>query len=154
MTSSHNGYRTWSAGAGGLGLTVAVAAGATIFMKYRNAEPRLSLLFRNVLVAFGVALSGVTFFGTYSEYANLRDALRQGRYRTVEGIVTDFQPGDYGGHRHETFKVGDARYSYLWPEITSAYNTPLPRGGFIREGLRVRIADVDGRIARLEVAHP
>jgi len=36
--------------------------------------------------------------------------------------------------------------------VTAGFNNTLSHGGPIHEGLRVRIADVDGAIARLEIA--
>ena len=90
--------------------------------------------------------------GLYAEYAGLRSALRTGSYLTVEGVVTEFVPGRSDGHPAESFVVNGHRYEYSPYIVTSGFSQIQSHGGPIREGLRVRIADVDGTIARLEVA--
>ncbi|HET6763729.1 MAG TPA: hypothetical protein VFH27_08650 [Longimicrobiaceae bacterium] len=78
-------------------------------------------------------------------------ALAEGRYEVVEGRVTDFTPGDAGGHQQEVWSVwsGGALHTYR-------YSSPSWIPGFhqshgpIHAGMQVRIADVRGAIARLE----
>jgi hypothetical protein len=90
--------------------------------------------------------------GPYQEYQGLRRAVRDHTYLVVEGIVTDFVPGRSDGHPPESFNVAGHRYSYSPYVVTSGFNQITARGGPIRPGLRVRIADVHGVMARLEVA--
>ena len=79
----------------------------------------------------------------------MRDALRRGLYVRVEGTVEDFRP-DVGDHG-ESFYVGKHYFDYAASYPTSAYNRTGPHGGLVREGMHVRIADVAGKIARLEI---
>lgn len=87
---------------------------------------------------------------TFHEYAALRDALRHGLYVRVEGTVEHFRP-DVGDHG-ESFYVGNHYFDYAGSSPTNAYNLTEPHGGLVREGMHVRIADVSGKIARLEIA--
>jgi hypothetical protein len=51
----------------------------------------------------------------------------------------------------ESFEVAGRRYRYSDFVLVPGFHTTTTRGGPIREGLHVRIADVDGEIARLEI---
>ena len=95
----------------------------------------------------------------HRDYNAMRDEMRAGRVTVVEGRVEEFQPpSSLGGRRKfpETFKVYSHkqtfRYSYLEGQMKPGFNTPSDRDGPIRSMLQVRIADIDGRIARLEIA--
>jgi hypothetical protein len=86
----------------------------------------------------------------------VRFRLNHGDYVVVEGVVRDFVPADWIGHRHELWRVrsGDQDYWYSYSEsvITAGFRQTQQQGGPIHNGVRVRIADMDGLIARLEVA--
>lgn len=89
---------------------------------------------------------------TYSEYQDLKSSLERGRFIVVEGAVEDFDPKLPGERGMETFVVAGRRYAYTDAALTAAFNQTRAKGGPIEAGLRVRIADVDGKIARLEIA--
>ena len=97
-----------------------------------------------------VALLGLA--SLYAEYRGRRERLRRGEFEVVGGVVQNFTPGDTMRHVAERFEVAGHAYSYPPYVMTVAFHRTVERGGPIREGLRVRIADVDGKIARLEVA--
>jgi hypothetical protein len=82
--------------------------------------------------------------------------LGRGHFTTVQGVVVDFVPGDPDDHVRESWAVVDdsGRHDYAYGPATIApgFDRTQPHGGPIRAGLRVRVADVDGHIARLEVA--
>jgi hypothetical protein len=99
------------------------------------------------LLAHGVGL----LTETRREYNSLSAALRAKHYAVVEGLVADFVPGGPGGHGDETFRVGGVPFRYSAATITSAFHRTKPYGGPIREGLGVRIASVNGAIARPEL---
>jgi hypothetical protein len=88
---------------------------------------------------------------------HLRNALLAGDYSLVEGVVANFKPALPEGHADEEFDVDGRHYAFSDYVVTAGYHRSRSHGGVFREGLRVRIADVGGRIARLEVAavrHP
>lgn len=92
----------------------------------------------------------ISLVSGHSDYKAIRDALHRGEYRVVEGTVTRFVPATEWG-AWESFVVGDHRYEYSDSWVVPGYHRTNASGGVIRNGLRVRIADVDGEIAKLEV---
>jgi hypothetical protein len=78
----------------------------------------------------------------------LERALRTGRYRTVQGEVENFRAANLLRKRPETWTVAGRHYELSYSALRSGLSTP----GVVRPGMYVRIADVDGAIARLEVA--
>ena len=84
---------------------------------------------------------------------------RQGRYETVEGLVTDFVPEHWSGHALESFSVREIRFCYAENFVDPGFRNDHAHGGPIREGQHVRIAYVPSEylpkhntILRLEVA--
>ena len=124
---------------------------------YRNAHRFESLRAGVIGVGF-IVLScflALFFIGTMVlPYLGLRRHVARGEYRIVQGTVRNFVPGD--GHRSESWTVdtgsGALHYSYS-PSIVGegGYDRVAAFGGIVREGARVRVMDVNGRIARLEV---
>jgi hypothetical protein len=100
-----------------------------------------------VMICYGAVWSGMVYRQNAEAYGELRAALEQGRYTRVEGVVTDFQREPRGGRRPERWTVAGHTYelsSFRLPR------TPLIPGT-VKEGMWVRIADVNGQIARLEI---
>jgi hypothetical protein len=95
-----------------------------------------------------VVLGTVAEITMFREYHRFRSALRTGSFEIVEGEVTDFTARGRGGHPPESWRVGSRRYE-LQPAVLS---NGFDQAGVVRPGQRVRIADVDGHIVRLEVA--
>ncbi len=105
-----------------------------------------------------VAIVIVSLLSTYENRirmkgdAEFRRRLDAGEYVAVEGVVTRRVPGDRGGHRDEVWIVesGGRRFRY-------AFRSSIESRGYrdifgpVKQGSRVRIVDVDGRIARLEM---
>ena len=105
-----------------------------------------------VYTSFAMMAGISVLTSTYGEYRRLRDALHSGRYEVVEGTVTGFVPMPWAGHAMESFCVGGRRYEYSDYEVSAGFNQTRSHGGPLDNGVRVRIADVDGVIARLEIA--
>ncbi|MDB4948143.1 MAG: hypothetical protein JWM27_792 [Gemmatimonadetes bacterium] len=97
------------------------------------------------IVALGVLWNAVDAW-------RVRDHLRSGRFVRVEGTVSPFVAGDREGHKPETWTVQSRgrAFHYEYRRVPGPdFHNPSRR---VKDGIRVRIADVDGRIARLEVA--
>jgi hypothetical protein len=91
----------------------------------------------------------------HSGRRRLVDAVAAGHYELVEGRVEDFVPGDPGGHHDEQWTVASGGRWYSYSYRRSYYEPGFRDGpGLIRAGQRVRLMDVDGQIARLEIARP
>jgi hypothetical protein len=150
-----HGYTTWRAAI----LPACIAMVATLLsVLVRSESPsqeRESARRYRALTGLVGALAGLGCVAmlahTWRDYAKLRTALRNGTYLLVEGRVTDFVPERRDGHPIEMFRVGDAQFEYSTSDITSAFHWTAGQGGPIRDGVSVRIADVDGAIARLEI---
>ena len=132
---------------------------------FRNREapatapraPVLSRFLRNApLILACFTLTVALFFFAVGSTRGARYRLNHGDYVVVEGVVSDFVPGDWIGHRHELWRVRsrdqDHWYSYSESAKTEGFGQTQQQGGPIHNGVHVRIADVDGLIARLEVA--
>lgn len=150
------GYRNWWFPAFGL-IFVVVGCGMLWFRRYYPVRSGKWLRWRRafpyIWTGFSVFWVITAFVGTYYEYRSMINALDHGRYEVVEGIVERFVPMPKEGHVNERFVVGGRRYSYSDYEVTAGFNNTSSHGGPIREGLRVRVVDVDGKIARLEIVH-
>jgi hypothetical protein len=69
-------------------------------------------------------------------------ALREGHFQTVEGVVVDFDPMPFEGHKLECFRVEKTRFCYSDYRIEPGFRETASHGGPIHSGLRVRIAYV------------
>jgi hypothetical protein len=103
------------------------------------------------MVVFASLWSVGAFTGMYSEYAHLHAAYREGNFSVVEGLVTDFQPMPFEGHRDECFTVENKRFCYSDYGPSAGFNNSTSHGGPIRENLPVRVSYVGDTIVRLEV---
>lgn len=105
----------------------------------------------------GVVMLGVSLWGGYRngiawrDEAACRRGLDSGGYALVEGVVTKYWPGNRKG-RSEEWIVESAGGPYRYTLRTRVVEREEGESlGPVREGSRVRIAEVDGRIARLEL---
>jgi|GEM_PF-1579537 len=109
--------------------------------------------FKRIFVGFAVVFAIVDVMFTWTQYAGQRNALEHGDVRVVEGVVNDFIPQSSFYKYPERFVVmtstGRYKYSYCSTLGTGGLNRSH---GHIRNGVRVRIADRNGIILRLEVA--
>lgn len=109
------------------------------------------MLYAGFAVVWTVVAASVVF----RDSVGTARALWQGQFQRVEGTVTHFVPGEPGGHGDERWEVVSGgrvfRYDYAQYVMGPGYHRTAPYGGEVRDGLHVRVADVDGAIARLEV---
>lgn len=147
-----SGYQHWWLMA--VGLVFIFAGLVTVVIQIRSSRAKLNLwpLVTPVCASlFGFLWIGVCYLN-YSLYAELRDAVRDGKSKVVEGRVTQFVPMPYEGHAQESFVVGEKSFSYSDYNLTKGFNQTKSHGGPMHEGLQVRIAYVGDSIVRLEVA--
>ena len=154
-----NGYPRWTAEIVFAAVAVAIVIVLACNLRGWIRMPRPVRSGLMLMLLFLALVLLPVHVAAHRDFAAMRDAVREGRFTVVEGRVEDFQPPRRTtGYRmsRETFKVYSHhqtfRYSYMESELAPGFNAPSDRDGPIREGLRVRIADVDGRIARLEIA--
>jgi hypothetical protein len=143
------GYRTWPFALAGL-VFVAAGIGFFLFFRHNATTGRDRGIGRVVgsllLVLYGAGWSFAAWSGTQGEYANLTTSLHNRHYLVVEGPVTAFRREGYGGHPPESWTVDGHHYTISSAVVTSGFGTP----GLVHQGDSLRIADVDGTIARIE----
>jgi len=147
------GYRYWWGPL--IGTAIAVIGVLRILLRRRHPGSRTSGWRRyepEFMLVFGAFAATSMFLVTYTQYRELVAALERREYVVVEGVVHDFVPGPLSEHPMESFEVAGHRYKYSNAMVQEGFNNTQSHGGPMREGLRVRIADVGGRIARLEIA--
>ena len=125
--------------------------------KNEDSDPKLWLM---ALGALGVGGCGVLFILGFSvlPYFAMRISVAHGDYEIREGVVHNFVPGDPGAHQQECWVLhttkGDFAYAYSPSLIDAGYEQTAADGGRVSEGAHVRVFDVRGRIAHLEVSLP
>ncbi|HEX3069005.1 MAG TPA: hypothetical protein VHX14_10555 [Thermoanaerobaculia bacterium] len=139
-----SGYRNWWFPAFGL-IFVAIGLLWSLVTRRGSQKVRTGGV---IYLGFAVLWVGPTFITTYRDYRQLSRALSTKSYEVVEGQVTDF----ISLPKVERFRVGSHTYEYSDFTVTAGFNRMSSRGGPVRPGLQVRIADVNGSIARLEIA--
>ena len=111
-------------------------------------------LLATALVVFGPAWALVVGTALFAQHARLRTALRAGSFTPVEGVVYDRPSGSSGGSAQAWVVESGERahwYRYDASRLSAGYRRRAPGDGGVRNGDSVRIADVGGRIARLEI---
>lgn len=146
------GYKSWSAH--GL-IFVAIGCLIVAFRERLSDQwserPRQGSAFAFLFLGFAILWTLVDFWGTYSEYADLRDALSSGKASIVEGRVSQFKPMPVTGHAMERFCVETTCFEYSDFVATNGFNNTKSHGGPVREGLPVRVTYVGSAIVKLEV---
>jgi hypothetical protein len=110
------------------------------------------------LLLFGCAWTIGLFVVASTSYLGVLVPYLRGHYIEVHGRIQNFQAGDPDGHREETWSVaaddGTHTYTYNPYRLVGGYSRVSMANGPLRNGAEVRVADVRGQIARLEVRTP
>lgn len=139
-----------------IGLAVAICGvGLGAYFRQRGVRSTLASTLVTSLIIFGVSWSLLVGGGLFAQFGQLRTALREGSFVRVEGVVYDAPPGVSKDVDQKSWVVESGTtahwYRYDSSPLSVGYRRPRPGAGGLRDGSRVRIADVGGRIARLEV---
>ncbi|MBV9880868.1 MAG: hypothetical protein JO180_10260 [Gemmatirosa sp.] len=142
-------FPAWPAAAAGL---AAGALGAALLLGARRAGRRGVNVARagTVLAILGPGWALVIGAGLYGEHARLRAALRAGTFTQYDGLVHDRPSADGSAWVVES---GRAAHWYRYARAglgAPGYRRAGPGTGGLRDGDSVRVADVEGKIARLE----
>jgi|ERR1700730_5404528 len=123
---------------------------AWLFWEWRTRR-RFKYMMAGIVFAF---VSFIVGFGFYRDttygLADMQRALKEGRFSTIEGRVTDFVPMPFQGHPDEQFTVSGVRFSYSDYVIAPCFNNTSSHGGPIREGLWVRLSYQNHCILKIE----
>lgn len=144
------GYRNWRGSVETLSFALLAAAGLLLTLRKRRTVPLRVFLF--VVIAASVSTAFSSFRNTHARYNKMCRALHENTYSQVDGEVLRFTPAvPSRGSLLESFSVGSRRYSYDPSGSSTGYHVGQAHGSPIQDGIHVRIADVDGEIARLEL---
>jgi hypothetical protein len=138
-----------------IGVGVALANGHPAAQRIpilRGLTPVKMIQLGGVVAFLSFCLGGITTI-EYSGRERLVSAIRRGDSVLVEGRVAGFVPGDSGAHTDESWRVEAPGSAHYYRYSRSSYEPGFHQSaGPVRAGQRVRVTDVDGQIARLEIA--
>ncbi len=139
-----------------VGLAVALAGvGLGAYLRRRGITSAVARTVVTSAIIFGVSWSLLVGGGLYAQHGQLRTALEERSFVSVEGVVYDSPPGSARDVKGKSWVVESGStahwYRYDSSPLSVGYRRRGPGSGGLRDGARVRIADVGGRIARLEV---
>jgi len=139
-----------------VGLAVAlVGVGLGAYLRRRGITSAVARTVVSSAIIFGVSWSLLVGGGLYAQHAQLRRALAERSYVAVEGVVYDSPQGSAKDVDGRSWVVESGKtahwYRYDSSPLSVGYRRGAPGTGGLRDGARVRIADIGGRIARLEV---
>lgn len=109
------------------------------------------------LFAASLLFTASLFVSTVMTGNRVAHASRSAKCTMVEGVVTDFEPMPFGGHKSERFTVNGVPFAFSDFVDTGGFNQTHSHGGPIQPGSQARICYLPkGRdnnlIVRLELA--
>ena len=139
-----------------VGLVVALAGVALgAYLRRRGITSAAARTVVTSAIIFGVSWSLLVGGGLYAQHGQLRSALAERSYVAFEGVVYDSPQGAAKDPDGKSWVVESGStahwYRYDSSPLSIGYRRSAPGAGGLRDGARVRIADVGGRIARIEV---
>ena len=152
---AEGGFRNWTFPAFGLifvvvGIFLVKNRKILPYMFPGQMGPKDGVKLGVFVLACSILWVAFTLRGTWRDYSDLRNALKDGNIAVAEGWVENFIPMPYTGHAQERFSVCGVPFSYSDYGVTAGFNNTSSHGGPIREGLWVRITHLGNSIARLE----
>lgn len=118
---------------------------------------RFRVLFGMLTGTIALFISAVTIFYNVSLFRETKKLYEAEQYNVIEGIVEDFHPMPYSGHREESFTVNGVKFSYSDFDVSYyGFNNTESHGGPISPGRRVRLSYVasDGKNIILKIEVP
>jgi hypothetical protein len=142
-----------------IGLSVAAAGvGLGAYLRRRGVGSTVARTAVSSAIIFGVSWALLVGGGLYAQHGQLRSALQEGSFVRVEGLVYDRPPGaaaaadvEGGSWVVEAADKVAHWYRYDRSPLAVGYRRSGPGTGGLKDGARVRIADIGGRIAKIEV---
>lgn len=143
-----SGYKVFSFGAAGLGMIAVII----LIIIFNNQHlKRFQRIIRTFTFGLAIFWTALAFIIAGSEYFSCINAMKNGTYKEVEGIVENFDPMPHSGHKEESFTVNGVKFEYSDYTITAGFNNSKSHGGPIDQGKYVRIKYHKGIILQLWV---
>jgi len=147
-------FPAWPVASVGLAVA-ALGVGLGAYFRRRGVTSAPGRVLVTSAIIFGVSWSLLVGGGLYAQHGQLRSALRDGSFVRVEGVVYDSPPGAAKDAEGRSWVVESGKvahwYRYDRSPLAVGYHRTQPGMGGLRDGSRVRLADIGGRIARVEV---
>jgi hypothetical protein len=104
-----------------------------------------------------IGAAGAVIVATYepSWRAQVREAIEHGTYQTIEGVISDYTPGDKARKipEHFTVQTKDAsHFTYILRPNNPGFHETQATHSPLRAGQCVRLTVVAGAIGRVEIA--
>ena len=152
--ASQLAFPAWPVAAVGL-VVAAAGVGLGAYMRRRAVTSTVAQTVVTSAIIFGVSWSLLVGGGLYAQHGQLRRALREGSFVSVEGVVYDRPPGGAKDASGASWVVESGKTAHWYRYDRSLLAVGFRRAGSgtggLRDGVRVRIADIGGRIARIEL---
>jgi hypothetical protein len=152
--ASRAAFPAWPVAAVGL-MVAAAGVGLGAYFRRRAITSSVAQTVVTSAIIFGVSWSLLVGGGLYAQHGQLRRALRDGSFVRVEGVVYDSPPGAAKDANGGSWVVESGTtahwYRYDRSPLAVGFRRAGPGTGGLRDGARVRIADIGGRIARIEL---
>ena len=136
-------------------LVAALGVGLGAYFRQRAITSPVARTVVTSAIIFGVSWALLVGGGLYAQHGQLRRALAEGSVVRVEGVVYDAPQGTARDNDGKSWVVETGTtahwYRYDGSPLAVGYHRRAPGTGGLRNGARVRIADIGGRIARVEV---
>ena len=133
-----------------------IAIGVIIYKKPKlfqdNWSEKASKTFVKIWLGFSIFWTVFAFGGTFISHNYSRYIYNNDKYNVIEGIVENFDPMPWSGHKMESFTVHGVKFEYSDYRNTPGFNNATSKGGPIREGLPVKISYTGNTILKLEIS--
>jgi len=131
-----------------IGLAVTLQA----FLNFHKKQQKDKKGFIKIWLLGWIVLGGIGFGNVFYQQSQCVKWRQEGLYTITEGIVESFDPMPREGHKSESFRLQNYRFSYSdFSKAKGCFNQTKSHGGLIDEGKRVKIYHHNGVILRIEV---
>jgi len=134
-----------------MGLIMVAIGIVVIFLMKKFGTEKSKMNFMYFWTGFGILWTVVAFIFSGAEYIESIYVIKTGNYMEVEGIVEDFDPMPFSGHKNESFTVNGIFFEYSDFGPSAGFNNTKSHGGPIDENKYVKIRYNDGLILQLWV---
>ncbi len=144
-----SGYKVFGFASAGLGMIAIGIIISTLMRKFNAKRSRETFMY--FWTGFAILWTIFAFISTGPEYMSCINAMKNGTYKEIEGIVENFDPMPHSGHKLESFTLNNVKFEYSDFVISPGFNNTKSHGGPIDEGKYIRIRYYNGEILQLWV---
>ncbi|GAA5162118.1 hypothetical protein GCM10025770_12460 [Viridibacterium curvum] len=109
-------------------------------------------VFLSLFTVIWLILGSIGISNVASQKSTCTNWREIGHYLVTEGEISEFDPMPAGGHKEESFRLGDYKFSYSDFDVSrGCFNNAKSLGGPIDAGKKVRLFHSNGVIFRIEV---